>query len=369
VNPDRSNTAGPSARFVHDTAALTVLTPAEQAGAVRAARAHAFRATDYYLSLIDWSDPDDPIRRIIVPHADELAPWGELDPSAEAAVTVAPGVQHKYTHTALLLCNELCGGHCRYCFRKRIFQADNEEIAADPEPGLQYIAAHPEVTNVLLTGGDPLLLSTARLAPLLERLAAIPHVRVIRIGTKMPAFDPYRITGDELLLEAIRRTCTPRRRVYVIAHFDHPRELTDAAVAAIDRLLRAGAICSNQTPVIRGVNDDPHVLRELFRELSFIGCPAYYVFQCRPTVGNRPFAIPIVAAFRCFDEARRDISGVARRARFVLSHASGKVEVLAVDEDHIYARYHRARDPQLDGRFLKYHRNDAAFWLDDLVPA
>lgn len=359
----------PSARFVHDVAALTQLTAVERSAAEAAARAHAFRATDYYLSLIDWSDPDDPIRRIIVPHDGELEPWGQLDPSAEAAVTVAPGVQHKYAHTALLLCNELCGGHCRYCFRKRIFHADNEEISTDFEPGLRYVAEHPALTNVLLTGGDPLLLSTARLAPLLERLAAIPHVQVIRIGTKLPAFDPSRITEDARLLETIRGICSARRRIYVIAHFDHPRELTDAAVGAIDALLRAGAVCANQTPLIRGVNDDPHVLRDLFRELSFIGCPQYYVFQCRPTVGNRPFMLPIVAAFQCFDEARRDISGVARRARFVMSHATGKVEVLGVDDDHIYMRYHRALDPQLDGRFLKFGRDDAAFWLDDLVAA
>lgn len=356
-------------RFVHDVDALVALGTAERAAARAAAEGHAFRATEYYLSLIDWTDEHDPIRRIIVPHEGELAPWGQLDPSAEAAITVAPGVQHKYAHTALLLCNDLCGGLCRYCFRKRIFHRGNDEAAVDFEPGLAYIAAHPELTNVLLTGGDPLLLSTPRLVPLLERLAAIPHVRVVRIGSKMPAFDPARLTGDPELLAALARLSTSRMRIYLVAHFDHPRELTPQAVAAIDALLRRGVVCANQTPVIRGVNDDPAVLRSLFRELSFIGCPPYYVFQCRPTLGNRPYAVPIVEAFECFDRARRDVSGLARRARFALSHATGKVEVLAVDDTRLYMRYHRALDPAMDGRFMIFRRDDEAYWLDDLVPA
>lgn len=357
------------ARYRHRLGELDGFTTTHAARLERATRHHAFGATDHYLGLIDWSDPDDPIRRIIVPSAGELEDWGRLDASSEGRYTVARGVQHKYPHTVLLLCTDRCGGYCRYCFRKRLFREDNEEVTSDIAAGAAYIASHPQVTNVLLTGGDPLYLSTPRLAAIMEALAAVPHVGIIRIGTKMPAFDPHRILGDPALLDLIRRISSPRRRVHVITHFDHPRELADASVAAVAALLDAGAVCANQCPLIRGVNDDRVVLAELFRALAFIGCPPYYVFQCRPTVGNRPYAVPIVESFQVFDRARALVSGLARRARFVLSHESGKVQVLAIDDRHIYTRHHRAPDPEMEGRFRIWRRDDRAFWLDDLVPA
>ena len=356
------------ARYVIDIDELDRIPASEREALRRVASRHAFRATEYYLDLIDWNDPDDPIRRIIIPRPDELSDWGRMDASNEAAVTVLPGVQHKYPHTALLLCNRVCGGHCRYCFRKRIFIQDADEIAFDVTEGINYIASHPEITNVLLTGGDPLMLPTARLVDIWERLSRIPHVGIIRVGTRMPVFQPWRILDDDELLAAISRISTPQRRLFFITHFDHPRELTGPATAAVDALLRAGAVCANQNPLVRGVNDDPVVLAELFRRLSFAGCAPYYVFQMRPTTGNKPYAVPIVRAFHIFEAAKRHVSGLAKRARFTMSHATGKVEVLIVDRDFIYLRYHRARDPLLDGRVLLFHRDDSAFWLDDLTP-
>ena len=160
----------------------------------------------YYLDLINWDDPDDPIRQLIIPREEELTEWGTLDASNEESVTVAHGVQHKYTDTVLLLCNEVCGAYCRYCFRKRLFMDDNDEVTNDVSEGLRYIAEHPEVTNVLLTGGDPLLMSTRRLVDIFEALRAIPHVKIIRLGSKMPAFDPYRVLNDAELQEAFRQS-------------------------------------------------------------------------------------------------------------------------------------------------------------------
>lgn len=332
-------------------------------------RRYPFRANSYYLNLIDWDDPHDPIRQLIIPRAEELDPWGKLDPSNEAAVTVAKGVQHKYPHTVLLLCHETCGSYCRYCFRKRLFIRRSEEISNDITPGIEYIRANPNVNNVLLTGGDPLQMPTARLRRIIRQLREIPHVRIIRIGTKMPAFEPFRISDDPELLELFRRYSTPRRRIYLICHFDHPRELTDEAVEALDAVMRAGVICVNQCPLCRGINDDPRVLAELYSELSYLGCMPYYLFQCRPTVGNGPYAVPLVRGWEIFREALRHGSGLARRARYVMSHELGKVEIYGVDEDHIYIRFHRARDPRFRGKLLKYKRNDLAYWLDDLDPA
>jgi KamA family protein len=355
-------------RFVSRVNQIKQLGPDEQNALAEVEKKYAFRANDYYLGLINWDDPNDPIRQLIVPRPEELDPWGHLDASNEAAVTVARGVQHKYRHTVLLLCNETCGAYCRYCFRKRLFSADNHETSNDVSAGIRHIANDPEVTNVLLTGGDPLLMSTRRLRQIIEQLRAIPHVRIIRIGSKMPAFDPFRITHDPELLRLLSQHSTPRRRIYIMTHFDHPRELTDEAVDAIDALIRSGVICANQCPLIRGVNDDPDVLSELYRELSFIGCPPYYLFQGRPTAGNAPYTVPIVRGWEIFRETLRRGSGLARRARFVMSHERGKFEILAVDRRHIHLRFHRARDPRFRGVPMTYKRNDDALWLDDLEP-
>ena len=125
----------------------------------------------------------------------------------------------------------------------------------------------------------------------------------------------------------------------------------------------------NQCPLIRGINDDAKVLATLFRRLSFIGCPPYYLFQGRPTAGNQPYQVPVVRGWEIFTEALRQGSGLARRARFVMSHETGKIEMLALDDKHVYLRYHHAKDPAMRGQFMIYNRNDNAFWLDELEPA
>ena len=362
----------PSARkkvtYVRDISKLTQIPESERKALEQVAKKYAFRANDYYLGLIDWSDPDDPIRQIVIPRVEELDEWGTLDASNEAAVTVEKGVQHKYRDTALLLCNEVCGAYCRYCFRKRLFMNENDEVSIDVSRGIEYIRQHPEISNVLLTGGDPLLLATRRLREILAQLREIPHVRIIRIGTKMPAFNPWRVLDDPELLDAIATYSLPDRRIYVMAHFDHPRELTPDAVRGIRALQKAGAIVVNQCPLVRGINDDARVLREMFEKLSFIGAPQYYVFQGRPTAGNAPYEVPIVEGYFLVEEAKRSLSGLAKRARFVMSHATGKIEIVGVDDRHIYMRYHRAKNPADEGRFMVFKRDDAAYWLDQLVP-
>ena len=327
---------------------------------------YVFRANDYYLGLIDWDDPEDPIRQLIIPREEELTEWGKLDASNEESVTVARGVQHKYSDTVLLLCNEVCGAYCRYCFRKRLFMDENDEVTNDVSEGLRYIAGHPEVTNVLLTGGDPLLMSTRRLVEIFEALRAIPHVRIIRLGTKMPAFDPYRVLNDPDLQKAFRTYSTARQRIYLMAHFDHPRELTDVAIRGIDTCIRNGVICVNQCPLIRGINDDPYVLAEMYATLSYIGCTPYYLFQGRPTAGNEPYEIPIVEGWNIFQRALTLGSGLARRARYCMSHETGKVEILGIDDECLYLRYHQAKFDDDLGRFFVCRRNDNAYWLDQL---
>lgn len=358
----------PRPKYIRDISQLKHIPERDREILKKVSQQFVFRANDYYLRLIDWTDPDDPIRQLIIPREEELLEWGQLDASNEEAVTVAPGVQHKYTDTALLLCNEVCGAYCRYCFRKRLFMDDNDEVANDVLEGVQYIADHPQVNNVLLTGGDPLLMSARRLTSILKQLRRIPHVRIIRIGSKIPAFDPWRITDNPELHEAFRQYSQPGKRIYLMAHFDHPRELTEPALEAIACALRHGVICVNQSPLIRGVNDDADVLAELYAKLSFAGCPPYYLFQGRPTAGNEPYAVPLVRTWKIFQGAIRRGSGLARRARLVMSHETGKIEVLAVDQQRIYLRYHEAKDPRNIGRFMTFRRDDDAYWFDELEP-
>lgn len=325
----------------------------------------AFRGNEYYLNLINWDDPTDPLRRLIVPSLEELDHWGSPDPSHEARYTVAPGLEHKYGPTALLLASRVCAAYCRFCFRKRIFVNENAEVPFDLTAAVDYIRAHPEITNVLLSGGDPLLLSTPTLESILAALRGIDHVRIIRVGTKVPAFNPFRLLDDPKFVEILRRYNTPEKRIYAVVHFDHPRELTEPAVRAMHTLIQSGLRAVNQTPVIRGVNDNPDVLAALFKQLSFIGVPPYYVFQCRPTSGNRTYAVPIEEAYHIFELARTQCSGLAMRARFVMSHASGKIEIVGLTSKFVYMKYHSAANPRDTGRFLVYQRNADAYWLDD----
>ncbi len=362
----RPETGARKVRYITRLDQLPGLGDGERRRLAPVAGRYAFRVNDYYAGLIDWSRADDPLRQLVIPRTEELDAYGALDASDEEANTVARGVQHKYDDTALLLCNEVCGAYCRYCFRKRLFMNGNDEATNDVSAGLAYIREHPEITNVLLTGGDPLLMSTRRLREIIEALRGIGHVRIIRIGSKMPAFDPWRLSRDRELQALLARYSGPERRIYLMAHFDHPRELTEAAVEGLAGWQAAGVTCVNQCPLVRGINDDPDVLAELWARLSYAGCPPYYLFQGRPTAGNAPYEVPIVRGWRIFQEALTRGSGLARRAKFVMSHATGKIEILAVDERSIYLRYHQAKDRRDLGRFLVAERDDEAGWLDEL---
>jgi len=325
----------------------------------------AFRCNDYYLSLIDWNDPDDPIRKIIIPHLQELEEWGRLDPSDEKTYTIMPGLEHKYHSTALLLVSNVCDGICRFCFRKRVFIEPQSDYLRDLPAAMQYIKQHREVTNVLLTGGDPLVLTTSKLEDILRRLREIGHVRIIRIGTKIPAFNPYRIIGDPAFLEMIEKYSMPRKRIYVMTHFVHPRELTDVAVEAVGLLRKAGALLANQTPLIKGLNDDPEVMAELLKRLSFIGAVPYYIFQCRPALGNKAYTVPIEQGYEIIEQAKSRVSGLAKRARYTMSHSSGKIAIVGKTQDLVHFKYHRAADDANSGRFMVFKSNPDACWLDD----
>ncbi len=355
-------------QYLHDVNQLPYLSKKEKAELKKVADKFAFRTNEYYLSLIDWYNPDDPIRKLIIPHPEELNDWGSLDACNESSVTVRKGVQHKYQSTALLLVTEKCGGFCRYCFRKRLFLKHINEVTYDINEGINYIKEHPEINNVLLTGGDPMVMSTGYLKKILTALHQIEHVRIVRIGTKMPAFNPYRFINDPELMSVLKEHSPPDRRLYFVCHFDHPNELTDVCREAICRLQQAEVICVNQNPILRGISDNPATMAALWNELSYIGVPQYYIFQGRPTKGNESFEIPIVEAYFKIEEAKKKCSGLAKRVRYVMSHASGKIEIIGVDHNYIYLKYHRAKDIENEQRIVVCYRDDQASWLEQLKP-
>lgn len=352
-------------KYITKIEQLEQLSEREQAELKNVAERFAFHSNDYYLSLINWDDPNDPIRRIIIPDIRELDEWGRLDPSDEKTYTIIPGLEHKYNSTVLLLVSNVCEGICRYCFRKRVFIKSHRECLQDLPTALHYIRQHTEITNVLLTGGDPLALKSSKLENIIRQIRQIDHVQIIRIGTKMPAFNPYRIVDDPALLELVHKYSTEKKKIYFMTHFVHPRELTDVAIKAVGLLQRCGAVIANQTPLIKGVNDDPEVLAELFAKLSFIGAVPYYVFQCRPALGNRAYTVPIEQGYEIAEQANGYVSGLAKRARFVMSHSSGKIEVVGKTEDTVYFKYHRAACDEDRGRFMAFKCNPNAYWFDD----
>lgn len=324
-----------------------------------------FRTNDYYDSLIDWSDPHDPLRRLVYPDTAELEDWGELVTSSETDYVVVPGLEHKHQDTALLLVNDVCAAYCRYCFRKRLFTNDNDEAVRDISQGLEYIRQHPEINNVILSGGDPLVMSTRKLQQMIRPLYDIPHVETIRIGTKVPAFNPYRILDDTSLHDLFRECATHNKRMYVMSHFSHAKELSLPALQAIDAIYESGARMWNQTPLLRGINDDVESLSDLFHALAAAGVPPYYVYVCRPTAGNKPYVVPIEKGYDIFLQAKFKGSGLVKSARMIMTPKYGKLEILGRFEDKMMFKFHHSANPANEGKIFAFKSNPDALWFSD----
>jgi lysine 2,3-aminomutase len=240
--------------------------------------------TPYYASLMDPEDPLEPIRRTMVPVTAEFVRGrGEADdPLDEDGDSPVPGLVHRYPDRVLFLVTNFCATYCRYCTRARLVGHVGERHfnTTQYERALDYIAATPQIRDVLLSGGDPLTMGDDRLAWLLERLSAIPHVEFVRIGTKVPAVLPQRMTGA--LLAMLRRF----HPLWLSVHFMHPAELTPEVRQACERIADAGIPIGSQTVLLRGVNDDLDTLRLLFRELLRVRVRPYYLYQCDPISGS-----------------------------------------------------------------------------------
>jgi len=352
-------------KYFTDISKLDRLTETEKIALKKVTEKFVYRLNDYYISLIDWSDLNDPIRRLVIPDSEELLEYGRWDASDEAMNFAVKGCQHKYAATALLLVSEVCGAYCRFCFRKRLFRTDVKEAMSDVSEGIEYIRNHPEINNVLLTGGDPLILATAKLEMIIEQLREIEHVNIIRIGSKLPVFNPMRIYEDERLLKLLAKHSTEEKRIYVMAHINHPKEITPQAKQAFKALHESGVIVVNQTPVLKGINDSPEVLGELLDRLSWAGVTPYYFFVNRPVLGNKSFVLTLEKVYQIVEEAKARTSGLGKRVRLVMSHSSGKVEILAIEDGKAYLKYHQSRYGDY-GKLMILDCPQDATWFDDL---
>jgi lysine 2,3-aminomutase len=298
-----------SLRSADELAQHFALEPDELEGA-RAAEASGFpiAITPYYLSLCDAKDATCPLRRQVVPRAAEsvTVPGDLKDPLGEVAHEVAPELVQRYPDRALLLVSDRCAVYCRFCTRSRMVGAGGGPRSLERlEPAFAYLAAHPEIRDVIVSGGDPLAMATERLVGIVARLRGIPSVETIRLATRVPVALPQRITEE--LLEALR----PHHPLWVMTHFNHPKELAEPAQQALRRLADAGFPVMNQTVLLRGVNDDSRVLAELFRGLVRLRARPYYLLQADPVRGSGHLRTPLARGIAIFEELQGRLSGIA----------------------------------------------------------
>jgi lysine 2,3-aminomutase len=285
--------------------------PADQAALERVAARYAVAISPAMAALIDPSDPADPLARQFLPTEAELvmAPEELADPIGDAAHSPVEGVIHRYPDRVLLMANHACAVYCRFCFRRESVGPDGPRLltAAQLDAALAYVAAHPGIWEVIVTGGDPLILSPRRIAGLMRRLDAVDHVKIVRFHTRVPAVDPVRVTDD--LVAALKGSS---KIVYVALHADHPRELTPAARAACARLADAGIPLLGQTVLLRGVNDDAATLEALFRAMVETRIKPYYLHQADLAPGTAHFRTTIAEGQSLMRSLRGQVSGLCQ---------------------------------------------------------
>lgn len=277
-------------------------------GMKRASRLFRMAVTPYYLSLINPDDPDDPIARQAIPSALETVtrPWEGDDPLDEEADASITGLTHRYPDRVLMVTTNLCAMYCRHCTRKRKWRSpEGHASAARIDNMIGYIRRHQEIRDVIVSGGDPLILPLQKLKDILLALRKIPHVEIIRIGTRVPVVLPMRI--DDELLELLDSVAP----LWLNTQFNHPDEITPESAAACEKIARAGIPIGNQTVLLRGVNDCPTIMGRLCRELLRIRVRPYHLYQCDPVSGIGHFRTNVGEGIRIIEALRGHTSGLA----------------------------------------------------------
>lgn len=284
------------------------LTPEEEEGVAKSLKTLRMAITPYYLSLIDTENPHCPVRKQCIPTAAELyqSPADLLDPLHEDEDSPVPGLTHRYPDRVLFLITDMCSMYCRHCTRRRFAgQNDCESPSERIQKCIDYIAATPQVRDVLLSGGDALMVSDKMLESIIQRLRAIPHVEIIRLGSRTPVVCPQRITDE--LVEMLKKY----HPVWLNTHFNHPQELTPEAAEACAKLANAGVPLGNQTVLLRGVNDCTHVMKKLVHGLVKMRVRPYYIYQCDLSMGLEHFRTPVSKGIEIIENLRGHTSGYA----------------------------------------------------------
>ncbi len=291
---------------LEDLKKYVTLTPEEEDGVSKCLGTLRMAITPYYLSLINLNDPNDPVRKQAVPTAAELhqAEADLLDPLHEDTDSPVPGLTHRYPDRVLLLVTDQCSMYCRHCTRRRF--AGQHDAAVDMsqiDKCIDYVREHPEVRDVLLSGGDALLISDEKLEYIISKLRAIPHVEIVRMGSRTPVVMPQRITPE--LCNMLKKY----HPIWLNTHFNHPNEVTEEAARACAMLADAGIPLGNQTVLLAGVNDCVHVMKKLVHKLVSMRVRPYYIYQCDLSMGLEHFRTPVSKGIEIIEGLRGHTSG------------------------------------------------------------
>lgn len=295
-------------RTKEDLGKIITLTPAEEEGIQQAAGKLSMAITPYWAVLMNPDDPNCPLRRQAVPVIDEsrISAHEMVDPCAEDRDSPAPCLVHRYPDRVLLLATEQCALYCRHCTRRRLVGEDRENSKPDRfDKAIEYIRANRKIRDVLISGGDPLLLEDDALEEMLQRIRSISHVEFLRIGTRVPVTLPQRITDP---LVTMLKKYSP---IWMSIHFNHPREITRRCRIACDMLSESGIPLGSQTVLLKGINDRPYVMKRLMQELLKIRVRPYYIYQCDPVRGTQHFRTPVATGINLIEKLRGYTSGYA----------------------------------------------------------
>ena len=327
-------TAARSLSTVDDLVAAGLVREDRRAQAAAVAERYAVAVTPPLVALIDADDPDDPIARQFVPDAAELEtlPEERADPIGDLAHSPVEGIVHRYPDRVLLKAVHVCPVYCRFCFRREMVGPEGlgTLTPAELDAAIAYIAGRPEIWEVILTGGDPLVLSPRRLRDMMERLAAIDHVKIVRFHTRVPVVDPVRV--DAALIDALKAS---GKTTYVALHANHPREFTEDARAAVARIVDAGMMMISQTVLLKGVNDDSDVLAALMRSFVENRIKPYYLHHPDLAPGTSHFRLPLAEGRAIVERLRGRVSGLCQPAYILDSpggHGKVRADSMAVEE-------------------------------------
>lgn len=329
---------------------LPTLTPEERAGTILANSKLSMAITPYFFNLIDPADENCPIRRQVIPRIEEtnLAPWEMSDPCGEDSHSPVPGLVHRYPDRVLFLVTDRCAAYCRYCTRSRLVSnASGYDFHPEFDRQLDYIRRTPSIRDVLLSGGDPLLLSDDKLAYLLNELRAIKHVEFIRIGSRIPIFLPQRITPQ--LCDMLKKF----HPLFISVHSNHPRELTTEVRDGLGRLADAGIPLGNQSVLLRDVNDDPMVMKALVQKLLMCRVRPYYIYQCDLIAGSAHLRASVHRGLQIMESLRGHTTGYAV-PQYVIDAPGGGGKVPVMPDYVLSKNSERILIRNFEGKVFEY---------------